>query len=95
MSRKDLRIIAVKRVYDTGNIKAFKDIFVFIPRTVIAGALRINNNRFAKLIENPDKFKLGEIRKMAELFDIDYLQFLTLVVGGKPPVNKPLKKKSK
>jgi len=63
----------------TGHIRNFQDLFKFIPKSVIARDLGMNNTRFSKLIQNVDDFILRDLFRLAELFEIDDLALLNLV----------------
>ncbi len=85
---KDLRYKAVKHLIDAKAIKTFKDIFAYIPKTVVAKALRKNNTRMGEMIDIPKQFTLEEVVKMAELFETDVLVLTAMMV-------KPVRKTKK
>jgi hypothetical protein len=51
--RKDPRYKTLRIVINAGGIKSFRDLFKVVPRSVVAGDLGTNNNRFYPLILNP------------------------------------------
>ncbi len=77
---KDLRYKVIKIMIEEGAVKAFKDIFTYIPKTVVAGALGKNNNRMGELIKEPKQFTIAEVEKMAELIEVDFAVVAGLIV---------------
>jgi hypothetical protein len=83
---KDARYDIIKVLIAAGKITSISDIFVYIPKTIVYQDLGINFNRFVRAITDPAIFKLGELRKLAEMFGVDakkivdmaYEQSLTL-----------------
>ena len=67
----DQRYSTIKVLIQSGHIKIFRDIFDFIPKTVVYKDLGVNFNRFNKAILDPARFTLAELRTMAEFFDVD------------------------
>jgi len=53
------------------HIKSIQEIFLFIPKTIVYRKLGVNFNRFDKAILDPSNFKLGELMKLAEIFDVE------------------------
>lgn len=74
-SAKDPRYITVKFFLKKGHITTFRDIFKYIPYTVVANDLHTNNNRMKRLIEDPGLFHLYEIYKLADLIEYDKRKF--------------------
>lgn len=96
--KKDLRYQTVKIVLQSNKvIKQFKDIFKVIPKSIVAGDMRTNNNRMQSLIDNPGDFTFNEIREMAGLIGCKYDQLRDLVekAAGLVAAEKPVKKKAK
>lgn len=94
--KKDPRYKTLKIVLDAGGVKAFKDIFKIIPKSIISKDMHTNNNRMQALIDNPGKFTYCEIAEIAGLIGCDYRQIRDLVekAAGLAEV-KPVKKKAK
>lgn len=88
---KDLRYKVVKHLIEAKEIKTFKEIFIYIPKTTVAKALHKNNNRMGEMIEKPTDFTLEEIVAMAKLFETDVLVLTGLMV--KSAHNKTKKEK--
>jgi len=68
---RDPRYGAVKALIESGHIKSIQDIFQFIPKTTIYRELGINFNRFVRAIVDPSIFRMGELVKLAEIFEVD------------------------
>lgn len=81
----DSRYTTIKVLMASGHITTFRQIFNYIPKTIVYKDLRVNFKRFSKAILNPSGLSLGELRTLAEFFDIDtkklidmaYMQTLT------------------
>lgn len=84
MIKRDDRYDVVKTMFDAGRIALFKDIFKYIPKTVIANDLGKKVDRFNKLMSKPDQFTLEEVytigsfcglaeRQIYELVEAEYL----------------------
>jgi len=80
--RKDPRYKTLRIVINAGGIKSFRDLFKVVPRSVVAGDLGTNNNRFYRLVLNPGDFTFNEIRQMAKLIGCKYEQLRELVERG-------------
>lgn len=81
----DQRYTTIKVLVESGHITTFRQIFNYIPKTIVYKDLRVNFKRFSKAILNPSGLSLGELRTLAEFFDMDtkklidmaYMQTLT------------------
>ena len=81
----DSRYTTIKVLMESGHITTFRQIFDYIPKTVVYKDLRVNFKRFSKAILDPSGLSLGELRTLAEFFDLDtkklidmaYMQTLT------------------
>jgi plasmid maintenance system antidote protein VapI len=69
---KDERYIGVKKLIESGHITEFKQIFTYLPKTVMAQDLGTNNNRMTKLIERTQDFTLEELNRIGDLIDISF-----------------------
>jgi hypothetical protein len=76
---KDNRYRIVKPLMSDGQIKSFKDIFLYIPKSVVARDLGINNVRFTRLMNDVGDFTLNDIFRLAAFCEIDELDLLKLV----------------
>lgn len=68
---KDSRYSSTKVLIETGHIKSFREIFDFIPKTIVYKDLQVNFNRFSRAVHNPEHLSIQELRVLAELFGID------------------------
>lgn len=64
---------------ESGYIKTFKQIFEYIPISVVAIDYGSNYVRFKRQIAKPDSFKLRDINILASLFEMDNLKMIELV----------------
>ncbi len=69
---KDERYIGVKKLIESGHITEFKQIFTYLPKTVMAQDLGTNNNRMTRLIERTEMFTLEELNRIGDLIDISF-----------------------
>lgn len=76
---KDERYLGVKQLIESGHITEFKQIFTYLPKTVLAGDLGTNNNRMTRLINNVQEFTLEELDRISQLIDVSYDAVNTLV----------------
>jgi hypothetical protein len=68
---KDPRYHSVKALIETGRINRFSEIFLYIPKSVLAYDLKINNARMSTLIVRTEQFSLEQLFKIAELIETD------------------------
>jgi hypothetical protein len=76
---RDPRYSAIKPLISAGGITSFRDIFKFLPKSIIARDLGMNNVRFTKLMNNVDDFMIRDILRLAEFFEIDALTMYSLI----------------
>jgi hypothetical protein len=67
---KDERYIAVQSLIETDKILSLKDIFIFIPKTILARDLKQNYRTFAGKVENAHRFTIKDITWMAYWIDV-------------------------
>ena len=91
---KDRRYAVVKNLISTGYIKAFRDIFDIIPKSVVARDLGMNNIRFTALMTNVDKFLLKDIFLIAALIEVEEDVLVGLILQ-QYLLDKKIKKKVK
>jgi hypothetical protein len=77
---KDQRYKVVNIMIQEGAVKSFKDIFTYMPKSVISKALGKNNNRMGELIEEPTGFTFAEIITIAKLIEVDFAVVAGLIV---------------
>jgi hypothetical protein len=67
----DNRYDAIKVLITSGHITSFLGIFSYIPKTIVYRDLGVNFNRFSRAIHNPGVFKIDELIKLADMFNLD------------------------
>lgn len=77
---KDRRYELIGPMISAGRILHFRDLFHFIPKTIVARDLGINNVRFTRLIDDVQEFSLVDLLRLAVLAEIDPILLLQLVV---------------
>ena len=65
------RIDTVSLLISGRHIKTWRGIFEYIPRTIVATHLGINNNRMKEFVDNPSAMPAEMLGKMAELLKVD------------------------
>jgi len=64
-----------------GNIQKFSDIFLYVPKTIIALDMGMKVERFnAYFFDNPEGFKIGHFTKLGEKLKIDHWELLHLLM---------------
>ncbi|WP_276483794.1 hypothetical protein [Paraflavitalea pollutisoli] len=76
----DHRYDVVKDFIERGKIVEFKEIFTYLPKTVLIKDWRSNNYRLTRLIDHPQQLSVEEIYEIAALIKVDPALVLTLVV---------------
>lgn len=76
---KDSRFNTVRKLIISKQINTFTEILETIPKTSLAKALSLNPSRFNRLIENIDLFVIKDLRKLANLLEVDTITVLMLV----------------
>lgn len=88
----DPRYDAVRVLFETGHIKSFRDIFLYIPKTTVYKDLGINFDRFVRAIDDPSIFRLKELKTIGELFGIDPKEIIDMAYEQAMTVPRPKKK---
>jgi len=89
---KDKLYTTVGHLITDGRIKNFREIFDVLPKSVLAADLGINNTRFEKMRNNLPLFRLKDLFRIAELFEVGENELLTLVYN-QYIIDKEAKKK--
>ncbi|SRR5258708_32033591 len=77
---KDGRYENIKPLFISKTIRRYSDIFkVAIRKTAVAKDLKMNNNRFTDLINSPGEFKIRELTKQGDLFDLTHTEIIELI----------------
>lgn len=89
---KDHRYKVVKRLIEAGDIKAFQEIFNFIPKRVVYESLGLNYAKFQRLYSNPDLFTMRELVALAGHIECDPFKLFEMVIS-KPGAKKKARTK--
>ena len=92
---KDPRYKAAKYLIEGKQITMFREIFIHVPKTVMAQDLGTNNNRMTRLIDHVEQFTVGELYRISELLEISYEVLFNLVHSQHFGIVKPIKKNMK
>jgi hypothetical protein len=77
---KDNRYSLLPSLYKIGHLKQFSDIFVVVPKSVIARDLGFNYTRFTNFMLHPTKFTVKEVMCISYLTGIPALQLLKWII---------------
>lgn len=77
---RDPRYEIIKLLIEKEQVKSISDIFQFIPKTTVYKDLGINFNRFDRAIIDPSIFRMQELLQLAEMFEIDPREFVTMAL---------------
>ena len=75
----DKRYDSIKVMIETGHITEFKQIFHYLPKSLLSKHLHTNNPRMTRLMENVDDITVHEIVLISMLFDVDYTKVSRIV----------------
>ena len=78
----DSRFGHVHSIYKAGDLKDFVQIFVIIPKSVVAKVLGVNISTLGKKMLRPQLFTLEEILHLAKLFDMPHEALAKLMVDA-------------
>lgn len=67
---KNAKLKIAKDLIESGKIKTFEDIFLYVTRSEISKKLGINYTRFLTLIKNPKKLRYDETYSLANILDV-------------------------
>jgi len=67
-----------KLLIEGGQIKEFRQIFEYVPKSTVYKDLGINYNRFTRAVKNIQEFKLEEIYHLSRLINVDEKVLLDL-----------------
>jgi hypothetical protein len=81
MANRDPRYDLIKPMLVEGKIISFKDIFKYIPKTIVANDLGKKVDRFTELMNRVDQFTLEELFMIAKFCGLDDEQMLKLVMS--------------
>jgi plasmid maintenance system antidote protein VapI len=76
---KDMRYESVKAMIESGRIHEFRQIFNYLPKSILAHDLGTNNNRMTRLINHVEQFTLEDLFRISNLLDVNYKTVLILI----------------
>lgn len=76
---QDEQRLAIKNLIETGNIKQFKEIFLYVKKKQLHSHMGINYNRFLRVIKNPKKFQYEDAYQVASIFQVTPRQISELI----------------
>lgn len=90
---KDKRYGLIQPMLDAGRIRLFQELFDYIPKTIVAKDLGINNVRFSRLMIEVDEFSLKDLLRLADFMEIEPMVLLKLVIDQRTKTMKAKKDK--
>jgi len=78
---KDKRFLTIGKLIKHKEIIVFSQILDTIPKTPLAFAAHIKPERMNRLLENMEYFTLDELFRLAELFEVDKDDVITVAVN--------------
>lgn len=70
---------AIKNLIETGNIKQFKEIFLYIKKKQLHDQMGINYNRFLRIIKDPKRFQYEDAYQVASIFNVPPVKISQLI----------------
>ena len=80
MTKRDPRYDKVRKLIELEVLTTFREIFEFVPKSVVARDLCMNSARFTKLMYHVDRFILKDLFSIAHLIGISEQRILRLVM---------------
>jgi hypothetical protein len=93
--QKDERYKAVKRLIEKSDVREFREVFKYIPKTMVATDLGIAPERFSERLHQVEKFYLKDMFAMARLFNVEDIKVLHLASTQYEVVNGIIPGKTK
>ena len=90
---KDRRYITVRKLILSGYINSFIEIFDTLPKSILARDLRMNNNRFTRLMNNVQQFTLKEVFTISEILEVEETKMLQLIFNDHEQYKKEQSKR--
>ena len=79
MEQQDHRYPTIKPMLDQGRIKKLTDIFIYIPRTVLAQDIGKNLKRLNELLDRPENFTIKDLLLIGNLCSLSRREMLLLL----------------
>jgi hypothetical protein len=76
---KDERYEVVKDMIESGRVTEFRQIFKYMPKTVMAHDLSTNTTRMTRLIDNVHQLTIEEVHIISELVDVEHATIYKLI----------------
>jgi hypothetical protein len=76
---QDEQFLAVKNLIDTGNIKEFKSIFLYVYKTDVNKKTGGNYNRFLRFVKNPKLMTFKDVYNIAHALKVTPRQISDLI----------------
>jgi hypothetical protein len=76
---RDKRLNSIRILIESEHITEFKQIFHYIPKSVIGKHLRTNNPRMSRLVLKVDELTVQEIVFLSNLIEVDFNKLNTIV----------------
>jgi hypothetical protein len=90
---EDQRYSTISVLIQSGHIKSFRDIFDYIPKTIVYKDLGVNFNRFSRATIDPSDLTLNELRTLAEFFGVDPKKIIDMAYEQMVTAGKSKRKK--
>jgi hypothetical protein len=79
MAHLDHRYPTIKPMLDQGRIKSFMDIFIYVPKTVIAADMGKNLSRFNALLDHIVDFTIKDLLIIASYCNLTRTEIFKLI----------------
>jgi len=76
---KDPRYNLIRPKYKRGEIRLFSDIFLTLPKSLVARDLGKEKGRFSELVNNPNEFTWSELKKFSSNCEMSISEFSLLI----------------
>jgi hypothetical protein len=84
---RDKRYNAAQSLMEGKRIQRFKDIFEYIPKSIVARDLSLNYRSFISKVNAPNRFTVKDIARMADLIEVPYVQLFEIIIADLPAKN--------
>lgn len=84
----------IKFLIEAGQVRTIEDIFKIVPKSAVLKDFRINFGRFNAALADPSRFRLSELKAIADLFNVDARLLVDIAYNqmAKPKRGRPKKK---
>jgi Txe/YoeB family toxin of Txe-Axe toxin-antitoxin module len=69
---KDPRFETVKKLFEFGQIKSFKDIITHIPVSTLRQVIHTNHYRMTRIVNNPSELQYDEVAALAREIGVEH-----------------------